>query len=252
MTSRDDLIDALVEGARTLDAHRLVVAGAGNVSVVDGPTILITRSGVRFAEATRADITEVDLASGAHSGPRPSSETELHRGLYGRTDAGAIVHYHGIYSNAVAAVTDHLPAIHYYICALGGSVPVVDYHLFGSRDLADAVGREATGGRSAVLLRNHGAVVWADDLATAVERTLVLEWLCEVWWRSTLVGAPAILTASQLGQVRDQSARLKYGARAVADPSVPMAAPTPTSAQSSPAGQSSPLQRITPDYSPKE
>ena len=43
---------------------------------------------------------------------------------------------------------------------------------------------DALEGRTAALMANHGAVTYAGDLDGALERSLLLEWACTVYWRA--------------------------------------------------------------------
>ena len=80
----------------------------------------------------------------------------MHLAVYAATGAAAVVHTHSPEVIALSAARPELPAIHYAITALGGPVRVAPYVRFGSAGLAAAaVG--ALAGRSAVILRNHGA-----------------------------------------------------------------------------------------------
>ena len=45
----------------------------------------------------------------------------------------------------------------------------------------------------AALMANHGTVVRADDIGTAVELTRLLEWACGVYWRAAAIGTPRTL-----------------------------------------------------------
>ena len=67
------------------------------------------------------------------------------------------MHTHSPEVIALSAGRDELPAIHYAITGLGGPVRVAPYVRFGSAGLA-ASAVTALDGRSAVILRNHGAV----------------------------------------------------------------------------------------------
>jgi L-fuculose-phosphate aldolase len=103
-------------------------------------------------------------------------------------------------------VADELPAVHYYINRLGGPVPVVPYATYGSQALADAVAG-GLAGRHAVIMANHGAVTTGADLATAVERARLLEWIAELYLRAAAVAAPRVLGPAELDDVRAQPAR---------------------------------------------
>lgn len=196
---------------RELAGHGVALAGAGNVSVRMGDHVFITRSGLRFESAEPQDITIVTRAGDVVDGARPSSETGLHLGVYDRSDPTAIVHTHGRSSVAVGLVCDQMPLVHYNLLRLGGRVPTVPYRLFGSEELADAVGTAIAEGFGTVLMRNHGAVSSAGSLAQAVEHACLIEWLCEVYLAAHSLGTPALLSDADLDAVAEQSRRLSYG-----------------------------------------
>lgn len=196
---------------RELAGHGVALAGAGNVSIRTDDHVLITRSGLRLETADADDITVLSLHGDILAGARPSSETGLHLGIYARSEARAVVHTHGRSSVAVGLVCDQMPLVHYNLRRLGGRVPTVPYRLFGSDELAEAVGNAVADGFGTVLMRNHGAVSSAGSLTEAVEHACLLEWLCDVYLAAQSLGAPALLTDDDLDAVAAQAARLAYG-----------------------------------------
>ena len=152
------------------------------------------------------------------SSETPSSETPMHLAIYAAAKAqagagaGAVVHTHSPEVIALSAGRDELPAIHYAITGLGGPVRVAPYVRFGSSGLADAA-VTALDGRSAVILRNHGAVTYGRDLAQAYDRALLLEWLARTYRLALSYGEPAILSAAELDEVTAESRRRRYGER---------------------------------------
>jgi L-fuculose-phosphate aldolase len=153
------------------------------------------------------DGTELD------NGETPSSETPMHLAIYAaHRAAGAVVHTHSAEVIALSASRQELPAIHYAITGLGGPVRVAPYVRFGSAGLA-AGAVEALDGRSAVILRNHGAVCYGRDLAQAYERALLLEWLARTYRLALAYGEPALLSAGELDEVTAESRRRRYGER---------------------------------------
>jgi L-fuculose-phosphate aldolase len=107
-------------------------------------------------------------------------------------------------------VLDELPAIHYAMADLGGPVRVAPYIRFGTGELA-ASAAAALAGRSAVILRNHGALTCGPTLARAYERARTLEWLARVYWYARLAGTPQTLSESALTEVSDAVRALRYG-----------------------------------------
>jgi L-fuculose-phosphate aldolase len=199
----------------------LATGSAGNMSIRAGDQVLITPSGIAYRDLRSADICVVGLHPEAegHPGepaPVPSSETPMHLAVYAATGARAVVHTHSPEVIALSAVYDELPAIHYAIVSLGGPVRVADYTRFGSDYLA-RVAVAAMDGRTAAILRNHGAVCYGSTLAEAYERALLLEWLARVhrlaWSLAGRGGRPEprVLTDAELTDVSAEMRRIHYG-----------------------------------------
>jgi L-fuculose-phosphate aldolase len=203
----------LVSYSARLLADGLAVGSAGNISVRVGDIVAITPSGISYAEMRPEDVCIVALdGTELDSSETPSSETPMHLAIYAATNAAAVVHTHSPEVIALSAARDELPAIHYAITGLGGPVRVAPYVRFGSDKLAAAaVG--ALAGRSAVILRNHGAVTYGRDLAQAYDRALLLEWLARTYRMALSYGEPAILSAAELDEVAAEARRRRYGER---------------------------------------
>jgi L-fuculose-phosphate aldolase len=206
----------LVSYSARLLADGLAVGSAGNISVRLGDTVAITPSGISYADMRPGDVCLVTLTGtqlgdgGPDAQQTPSSETPMHLAVYAATSARAIVHTHSPEVIALSAARSELPAIHYAITGLGGPVRVAPYVRFGSAGLA-AAATEALAGRSAVILRNHGAVTYGRDLAQAYDRALLLEWLARTYRLALSYGEPAILSAEELAQVAAETRRRRYG-----------------------------------------
>jgi L-fuculose-phosphate aldolase len=207
--------------ARLLD-DGLAVGSAGNMSVRIGDRVAITPSGVSYTEMRPDDICLVGMdGAELQSSETPSSETPMHLAIYAaaktKAEVEAVVHTHSPEVIALSAGRDELPAIHYAITGLGGPVRVAPYVRFGSAGLA-ASAVTALDGRSAVILRNHGAVTYGRDLAQAYDRALLLEWLARTYRLALSYGEPAILSAAELDEVTAESRRRRYGERRSGQP----------------------------------
>jgi len=165
-----------------------------------------------LAELEPEDVSVVDLDGRQVDGElAPTSELDLHLGVYRRYDAGAVVHTHAPMATALSCVLDELPCVHYQMLLLGGPVPVARYETFGTPELASAV-LDALEGRTAALMANHGAIVHAQDLDAALELSLLLEWACTVYWRAAQVGEPRVLGHAQREAVVAAALSRNYGA----------------------------------------
>jgi L-fuculose-phosphate aldolase len=207
--------DHLVSYCARMLADGLAVGSSGNLSVRVGEVVAITPSSVPYASIQPDDIWLMS-ADGAPLGQgegqgrgAPSSETPMHLAIYAATGAGAIVHTHSPEVVALSTTRDELPAIHYAVTQLGGPVRVAPYVRFGSSGLA-AAATSALDGRSAVILRNHGAVTYGRDLAQAYDRALLLEWLARTYRLALSYGQPTILSAAELDEVAAESRRRRY------------------------------------------
>jgi L-fuculose-phosphate aldolase len=203
--------EAVAAVCRALAADGLVAGTSGNVSARAGDQVAITPTGAILAELSPDDVAVVDLEGALVDGPlEPTSEIELHLGVYERYGAGAVVHTHPPTATALACVVDEVPCVHYEMLRLGGAVPVARYETFGTPALAESV-LEALEGRTAVLMANHGALTYAADATAAAELTRLLEWACEVYWRAAAIGTPRSLGDEERQAVIEAALARGYG-----------------------------------------
>jgi len=207
----EPLREQVARASRRLAAEGLVLGTAGNLSARDGERVAITPTGAQLAELPAEQVSVVDLDGRLlEGGYEPTSERDLHLGVYRRYDAGAVVHTHSPMATALACVLDELPCVHYQMLMLGGPVRVARYETFGTPALAESV-LDALEDRSAALMANHGALAHGADLAGAVEATLLLEWACTVYWRAAALGSPRSLDEEQRADVVRAAGRRRYG-----------------------------------------
>lgn len=203
--------EVLVAFGRRMGSDDLAPGMSGNLSVLAGDVIAITPSGVPYSDITAADICLVRLdGEAAGPGRRPSTETPMHVAVYQATDARAVVHTHSPFVVALSTVLDELPAVHYAMADLGGPVRVAPYARFGTPELAASAVAALTG-RTAVILRNHGALAYGPTLPRAYARAQTLEWLARVYWYARLAGEPRVLSEEALTEVSDAARALRYG-----------------------------------------
>jgi L-fuculose-phosphate aldolase len=204
--------EQVAAASRRLAAEGLVIGTAGNVSARAGDQVAITPTGAELATLQPDQVTVVDLSGHVVDGSlAPTSEIDLHLGVYRRYDAGAVVHTHAPMATALAAVLEEeLPCVHYGMLMLGGAVPVAPYRTFGTPELAEAT-LQALEGKTAALMANHGAINYGPDMAKAVDGALLLEWACGVYWRAAAIGSPRALDADQQQDVIRAAVERSYG-----------------------------------------
>lgn len=204
----------VAEFSKRMLKDRLTSGTSGNISKLDEQSglIAITPSGVDYEKLTPEMITLVDLDGEVVEGEYvPSTETPMHTHIYRkRPETRAIVHTHSMYAMTLAVLGRGIPVMHYMVLPLGGPVPVAEYAVYGSEQLAENAVRALGAGRKAVLLSNHGAVTVGRSLDEAYKNAVLLEYMAELYWRTLLAGEPRLLTGAEIEEV---SAKLAgYGA----------------------------------------
>ena len=210
--------ERVAAAGRSLAAAGLVVASAGNISEREGEQVAITPTGAVLAELTAEQIAVVDLEGAQVDGDlAPTSELDLHLGVYRRYETGAVVHTHSPFATTLSCLLDELPVIHYHVLMAGGPIRVAPYRTYGTPELAE-VTLDALQDRAAALMANHGAITHAPSLDSAVELSLILEWACGVYWHARTIGTPRTLDAAQQTEFFEAVARRGYGVKAASAP----------------------------------
>jgi L-fuculose-phosphate aldolase len=210
--------ERVAAAGRQLAGAGLVVATAGNISERDGQHVAITPTGAVCAELTPEQIAVVDLDGHQLDGElAPTSELQLHLGVYHRYESGAVVHTHSPMATALSCLLDELPVVHYHVLMAGGPIRVAPYRTYGTPELAK-VTLDALQDRAAALMANHGAITHAHDLATAVELSLILEWACGVYWHASAIGTPRTLDSEQQNAFFAAVSQRGYGMQQVSGP----------------------------------
>lgn len=202
--SDDALRRELVATARRMSELGLTPGMSGNVSVRCPDGLLVTPSGMPYAELVPADVVELDLTGAVRAGHRaPTTEWRLHLDiLRARPDVHAIVHTHSLFCTTISTLRRAIPALHYMIVlANSDSIPCADYATFGSPELA-ANAVTALDNGHACLLANHGMLALGPSLASALRLAAEVETLASQYWHAAQLGSPHILDASQLDDVR--------------------------------------------------
>ena len=195
---------AIIEACLEMNASGLNQGTSGTVSVRVRGGMLITPSGIPYAQMQPDQIVHV-RDDGRADGPwRPSSEWRMHRDIYtGRAEAGAVVHVHSTMATALSCLRRPIPAFHYMVAVAGGTdVRCADYALFGTQALSDAM-LDALKDRSACLLANHGQIAFAPTLDKALWLAGEIEALAAQLIAASQIGDPVVLGEAQMRDVLD-------------------------------------------------
>jgi len=204
---REQLVDVMLKMA----SRGLNKGTSGNCSVRCGEGMLITPSGVVPDALTPESMVYLD-ADGvpATNTLAPSSEWQMHKGILDRrSDAQGVVHCHSHYATVLACSHMPIPSVHYMVGVSGGpTIEVAPYHMFGSKELAEAV-IETLDGRFACLMANHGQIAIARSLAGALAIAEQLEEQAGIYWGTLAIGGPKLLSSAQMDDIA--IAFRKYG-----------------------------------------
>ncbi|HRK25105.1 MAG TPA: aldolase [Beijerinckiaceae bacterium] len=180
MSREADLRETMARLARSLFDRGFTVGSSGNISaaVEDGLLITPTNSCLGFLDPAR--IAKLD-GDGRHvGGDKPSKEVFLHRAFYEtRPATGAVVHLHSTHATALSCLADLdpddcIPPLTPYVVMRVGTVKLLPYVRPGDPAMGDMI-RALNGSHACVLLANHGPVVAAKDLESAVYASEELE-----------------------------------------------------------------------------
>jgi L-fuculose-phosphate aldolase len=198
--TEDQLRTRMAEVMKAMDARGLNRGTSGNVSARCGEAMLVTPSGVPPERLSGDQMVLVQPdGSTPDGGLRPSSEWRMHQQILNRRpDANAVVHCHSRHATILACAGREIPSMHYMVAVGGGaSVPVAPYATFGSVELAEAV-VDTLDGRSAALMANHGQIVVARSLDSALAIAEEIEEQAAVYWGTLAIGGPKLLSGQEM------------------------------------------------------
>ena len=210
-----DFRQRLIEAGKQMLEKKLTVETWGNLSLRDPETglIYLTPSAMAYHTIAPEDVAVVDPDGNLCAGRRkPTIEMGLHLELYRtRPEINAIIHTHPVSSQVFAVLHRPIPPIIDEAAqVLGGTVPVAQYGLPGTKELADNVAAAMVGRHRACLMANHGAVCVGESMEQAFKVCAVLEMTAEIYQRALTLGQPHILSDELVDEMWD-FANNRYG-----------------------------------------
>lgn len=173
--------EEIVSIGKRLYERNLNSSYGGNFSIRDEDNIYITPSGVPKDILDYTDILVIDFKGNVLEGEgKPTSEILFHILTYKKNkNANAIIHAHPPYATGASIAQIQIDDnIHEESSIVLGKVPVLQYEVTSSLDLAEEVS-ENLKNNVAVLLANHGAVTIGSNMEQAFRRMEELESVCK-------------------------------------------------------------------------
>jgi L-fuculose-phosphate aldolase len=225
--TEQQLREEIVRIGRLMFDRGWIAANDGNLTVrLPGDRILATPAGVCKGMLKAEDVILCDLEGRKIAGERePTSEMGMHLTIYRtRPDTHAVVHAHPPVATgfAVAGKALNLGILPEVIVRLG-CVPLVEYGTPGTPALGQCM-LPYVGKYDALLLANHGAVAWAEELFQAFFRMETVEHYARISLVAELLGGARALPRAEIEKLF--AARTRYGveSRNRFEPGSPLAA----------------------------
>ena len=214
--------EQICEIGRRIYDRNMVVANDGNISVrLNDHEFLCTPTGVSKGFMTPDYICRVDENGNvleANDGFRPSSEIKMHMRVYEkRKDACAVVHAHPKFATAFAIAGQPLSVpVTSEAVVLLGCVPLAPFANPSTSEVPDSI-EPYLNDFDAVLLENHGALTWSEDLMSAYMKLESLEYYAELLYRSRMLGGPGEFTKEQISKLIETRKKMGLKGRYPAD-----------------------------------
>jgi L-fuculose-phosphate aldolase len=137
----------------------------GNISVLLGNDILITRTGSMLDDLDESQIINVDLRAPCPNDRIASTETCVHRAIYNKTGTLAVIHTHSPFAVTLSLLKEEVEPIDSEGKYFLGTVPVVEGD-FGTDALSKSVS-SALSMHNACIAKGHGVFAAGKSLDEA-------------------------------------------------------------------------------------
>lgn len=173
---------------RDIYLGQLTSSHGGNMSVRVGDRIIIKRRGAQLGRLKREDFVETRL-NGRDSGiARASTELIVHRAIYQKTSALAIIHSHPRTAIALSLSREAIIPIDVEGSYLLHKVPVVtSEYSSGSPEMAELIS-DTLRGYKIIMLRGHGCFSKGQTLEEAYHWISALEEASDIILEAKLLG----------------------------------------------------------------
>src|SRR6266853_2014326 len=204
--------EELAQTGRKMYESGWMAANDGNITIrLDEKRILATTTGVCKGQMHPDQLLICDNDGNKISGQRDrTTEMAMHIAIYRvRPDIHAVVHAHPPISTgfAVAGRALNLGLMPELIVSMG-SVPLAEYRLPGTPALVEGM-LPYIPKYNAILLANHGAVCYGENVAEAYARMETLEHLARIALVAEMLGGPRVLPRVEIEKLFE--ARARYG-----------------------------------------
>lgn len=209
---------SIVEIGKLMYQRSYVVSSDGNVSIrLEDDTVVATPTMTCKGRMTEDSLALTDMDGKPLTDKRASSELAMHLLIYKmRPEIKAVCHAHPPHGTAfaVAGLAIDKPILSEVILTLG-CVPLTDYGTPSTNELTEAMKPYVTH-HNALLMANHGAVAYGEDIWQAWDRLETLEHTARIAILAKALGGANDLpqeAIEKLIEIREKAGYLKENAR---------------------------------------
>ena len=225
--SEKELRQDIVDIGRLVYQKGWVAANDGNISIrIDSNRILCTPTGISKGMMHPEDLIVCDGKGAKIEGRRErTTELAMHLTVYDmRPDIQAVLHAHPPVSTGFASAGRSLNlALLPEVVINLGCVPLAAYGLPGTPALTEPM-LPFIPKYDAILMANHGAVCYGEDVYKAYFRMETLEHFARITLVAELLGGPKVLPKTEVDKLLDSRTRYGVKSRAAGEPGCPAVA----------------------------
>ncbi|MBI3683553.1 MAG: class II aldolase/adducin family protein [Acidobacteria bacterium] len=222
-----ELRQDIIEVGRLVFQKGWVAANDGNISIrLDEGRVLCTPTGVSKGMMHPDDLIICDLeGSKLHGRKERTSEILMHLTIYKmRPDVRAVVHAHPPVATGFATAGRPLNEALLPEVIIGlGCVPLAAYGLPGTPELTEPM-LPYIPKYNALLLANHGAVSYGDEVFQAYFRMETVEHYARIAFVAEMLGGATVLPKTEVDKLFDSRTRYGIRARTGPEPGCPVVA----------------------------
>jgi L-fuculose-phosphate aldolase len=177
---------------RDLYVQGMISSHGGNISVRVGDRVIIKRRGAQLGRLKPSDLIETSIEKNDSGVVLASTELLVHRNIYMKTPALAVVHCHPRTAIAFSLSRDEIVPIDNEASYLLKKVPVVtEEFASGTPEMAHKVA-DALQQYKIIMLRGHGSFATGQTLEEAFHWSSTLEEACQIALWAKLINEPFI------------------------------------------------------------
>lgn len=221
-----ELRDDIIQIGRLVFQKGWVAANDGNITIrLDAGRILATPTGVCKGLMHPDDLIIVDMQGNKIAGRgERTSEIAMHLKIYElRPEIKSVVHAHPPVATgfATAGKSLNLGLLPEVVIGLG-CVPLAGYGLPGTPELTEPM-LPLIPKYDALLMANHGAVCYGEDVFKAYFRMETMEHFARITLVAELLGGAKVLPRLEVDKLLDSRTRYGVKAKSAGEPGCPLA-----------------------------